>query len=739
MTGVVKQCYISMRRFFTVLIVTFSMVTLAGQIALPGKPYPLWYNGAPDIVAEIVELPVTAKEQKLPEDSGMLKPAGEYSVVDLCVKPSTHGTWDTLADGTRIWRYAIVAETADIVSVVFAPYTISKGVKVFIYDANQQYVKGAFTDLNNKPVNMLATSFIPGYTIVVEMQVPHFIDSFGDLGISGLGYDRNESMLKTAMDPWFGLAGRCNIDVICKQYAPVTTVKNAVVRIVFNGSQRCTGTLVNTAEKNGSNFILTAAHCFTRTVDNIASPAETSANSAVFYFSHESSGCNRMDYGEHKSLSGATIRAWSDKYDFALLELLEPVPYHYRPYYAGWDHTGRIPESVFTIHHPWGDVKKISVDQHAPTIASYKNDAKTNLTGNAHWLVSRWEEGTTESGSSGAPLFDMNGRVRGTLTGGLANCVYPINDYFQMFSRSWRSDMIPEHELVEWLDPYQKSPGYFDGYDPYAAWWQSGDTLSNIKQSEAQVVETEGLEWGSYSGHNNEYMYAFSEKFTTDTPKVLFGVLLNVAQNKPADLRSQLILQVHDGINYPEVLVHEQKVYLGDLAPGINMIKLDSAVTCERTFFAGYRIHYDAEPDTFSVYMACTAEDDTVNSAFVFDGIEWKSLSDYSDGMFNTSFAVFPLVHDSKPEVQEKPELDSHVKLYPNPAKHIIQVIFDDFTNDPVQLHIADTQGRIVYERKFGKWQHIIPINLMNFSAGLYIININEGGKITQHKFIVAK
>jgi hypothetical protein len=239
----------------------------------------------------------------------------------------------------------------------------------------------------------------------------------------------------------------CSIDPV------VGTVKNSVVRIVYKGHERCTGTLVNTVQNHKINYILTAGHCFT---------TEEDANTAVFYFEYESPSCDGPDGDATKSLSGATIRSRSSDVDFALLELLEPIPVSYHPYYAGWDNSGMAPQSAFVIHHPLGDVKKIAEDQDPLTIATFGNryDPKT------HWLVDKWESGTTEPGSSGAPLFDRNGLLQGTLTGGLADCEDPSNDYFQMFSHSWSDYPEPERQLAIWLDPLKTKRKSLAGYDP---------------------------------------------------------------------------------------------------------------------------------------------------------------------------------------------------------------------------------------------------------------------------------
>ncbi len=68
--------------------------------------------------------------------------------------------------------------------------------------------------------------------------------------------------------------------------------------------------------------------------------------------------CDGPDGNDHKALSGATISAWSDKLDLTLLELFEPIPVNYKPYYAGWDYTGHNTPSGMIIHHPGVMLKK---------------------------------------------------------------------------------------------------------------------------------------------------------------------------------------------------------------------------------------------------------------------------------------------------------------------------------------------------------------------------------------------
>ena len=93
--------------------------------------------------------------------------------------------------------------------------------------------------------------------------------------------------------------------------------------------------------------------------------------------------------------SGATFRSsWAlPNTDFALVELLSTNVGGLS--FSGWDRNGSPSIGTPTvIHHPSGDVKKISIDNE-----SASDDDEFN------WFVDDWDVGTTEGGSSGAPLY----------------------------------------------------------------------------------------------------------------------------------------------------------------------------------------------------------------------------------------------------------------------------------------------------------------------------------------------
>jgi len=103
---------------------------------------------------------------------------------------------------------------------------------------------------------------------------------------------------------------------------------------------------------------------------------------------------------------------------------------------------------------------KISRDNDVPI----KMDAPFN--GNSQvslWKIENWEMGVTESGSSGAALFDQNGRIVGQLAGGASQCDNAMADYFGRFDVSWDYGDSAETRLSDWLDPYNTGVMITDG------------------------------------------------------------------------------------------------------------------------------------------------------------------------------------------------------------------------------------------------------------------------------------
>jgi hypothetical protein len=106
--------------------------------------------------------------------------------------------------------------------------------------------------------------------------------------------------------------------------------------------------------------------------------------------------------------------------------------------------------SVVGIHHPAGDVKKISFFHGNLTMSCYYGMCRKPN----HWKVEPWTLGTTEPGSSGSALFSDRHQVIGQLHGGSASCMNPKGrDLYGALSVSWNAEPFEGVKLSEILDP----------------------------------------------------------------------------------------------------------------------------------------------------------------------------------------------------------------------------------------------------------------------------------------------
>jgi len=370
------------------------------------------------------------------------------------------GIWTILPNGDRIWRISFRSEGALTMNLIFDDYLLPQGAHVQLYSLDRKTRLGAYTAKNNHPDQMLGTSLLKGESIVIEYYEPAAVAGQGKLHIGTLvhGYRAvrpyAEELIKA-----LNSSGKCNIDVNCPLGNNWRNQINSVGIMMTAGSGFCTGALINNTAQDGKPYFLTANHCMN------GSPAAW-----VFRFNWESPNpvCAQnqasTDPGApYNEVNGASLRARDAGTDFALLELnsLPAAPY----YLAGWDRSNTGANGVIGIHHPSGDVKKISKENQSLTAAAF-GGANT-------WQVPNWDEGTTEPGSSGSPLFNLNGLIVGQLYGGSAACSGLVNngaaDYYGRFDLSWDGAGTSSSRLKDWLDPNNLNPQTLAGDGPNAA------------------------------------------------------------------------------------------------------------------------------------------------------------------------------------------------------------------------------------------------------------------------------
>ncbi len=435
-----------MRFLKTVLPVAmlFLLSPAQAQISFGGTPAGLGVEARELQAPPVIELPPVDRDAMMTEDAqrmadGVKGPFrfGVNRAVDLGLDNS--GTWSTLADGTRIWRVAIHCPEAFSINFEFGEYVVPEGAKVFVYNSEGGQL-GAFTAASSGGKHTMGVTQLAGDNITVEYEEPAAVAGQGQLRITQVTHAYRNIM---GNDPEraLGDSGPCNNNVICPEGDDWRDEIAAVAMITVGGSGICTGTLINNCASDGTPYFLTANHCTSNGSSNVGN--------WVFRFKWESPTCTPTTNGPTtKTVSGAQLLVNSGGSDVALLQLNTAPPANYNVYYTGWNATGDIPENQTCIHHPQGDIKKISFDNDP---AEYGT-----MSGAPCWHILGWDDGTTEPGSSGSCLLDQDHRIIGQLFGGSASCGNNVDDFFGRFDVSYPL-------LQPWLGSCATA---IDGYDP---------------------------------------------------------------------------------------------------------------------------------------------------------------------------------------------------------------------------------------------------------------------------------
>ncbi|MFT5153247.1 MAG: lysyl endopeptidase, partial [Planctomycetota bacterium] len=392
------------------------------QGAFPDAP-PVIEVTPPDVAAYMAE-----------DEAASYRPLRYGAMVDFDISLDD-GVWAELADGSRAWRVTITSRGAHSLALEFDTLLLPAGAQMFVYsDENAEFL-GAFTHENHHLDGGFVFEPLAGSVMTIEIDVPPETPD-PILQTSTVIYDYRDvyglmdGTVHVGGGAW---SGNCLINVNCPQGDPWDVQKRATMRTLSNGAL-CSGALINNTASDGTQYVLTADHC-----------GQTS--NCIFRFGYERPNCSAGTAPTNMQVSGCTVLSTSSTYDNRLLRINNTIPASYDPYFAGWSRGIGTPSYAFSMGHPSGGNKKISIDG---------NGANRE---NVFWRVT-WSEGTLEGGSSGGPLFDQNGRVRGP-----ACCVNNFTcdqtAYYGRFDRFFSNNPI-----AQWLDPLGTDQTLLDGYDP---------------------------------------------------------------------------------------------------------------------------------------------------------------------------------------------------------------------------------------------------------------------------------
>ena len=453
-----------MRRIILTAASLFLIVLSFSQWSSGGSPLSLALDmnkEVPTAVLPPLDMQKIAAEDVEDGKNGHIERSAVIRPINLNLYNS--GVWTELENGDRIWRLVIHAEDALATTLLYEDFFLPEGAKLFIYKPDYSRVIGAFTSYNNHESGQFTTELIHGSSCVLEYFEPAAQAFRGSFTVSGVAhFYKNVPQEIITQD--FGDSDNCEVNVNCSEGNAWQNEKKGVARIFvvsgFSGGW-CTGSLVNNTNLDCTPYFLTAFHCG-------GSASASNLNNWVFYFNYEASGCSNpsnqsqvTNSPNYFSLTGCTTVSSSNdggnnSSDFLLVEFNQAIPTSADVYYNGWDRSllNTVSTNGVSIHHPAGDIKKISTYTQNLTTTSWGFSGLPSHY-RVYWSSTANGHGVTEGGSSGSPIFNDQGLIIGTLTGGGSYCTATGQpDSYGKVSYHWNSNGTANNRRLDiHLDP----------------------------------------------------------------------------------------------------------------------------------------------------------------------------------------------------------------------------------------------------------------------------------------------
>ncbi len=478
------------KKILLIFLMISTYLSLLGQVTNEGTPAS-WDMIEEKSTIQSIKLPkLDIKQIQIEDDVNDQLRTKPYRIglqikVDYGLNNS--GTWTEFQNGDRIWRIGFSSDDALNLGLILDKFYLPEGCTLYLYNDDRSDLLGAYTNNQNNREEVLTTWFVTGDKLWVEYYEPSEVRGQSKLHISSVmhGYRSGHTYQKGYFeegkaDEFLNNSGNCNHDVNCPIGADFEAQRDVIKKGVgfllmpLGGTSvgLCTGTLINNTNEDNTPYFLTANHCL-----GSGNPA-TYAIRFNWFSPNPICGqtTNSPTTSEDLTLSGTTLRARSTASDFMLVELNNHIPDTWDVAFVGWDRTDDIPNFTVSVHHPQGDIMKISRDDDPPSKIAQNAGGSSPVaqTWDINGLTpsgnsgnsTGWELGVTEGGSSGGALFNPEGKIIGQLYGGLAACNGTLDnnahDYYGRFSVSWDAGSSASTRLRDWLDPAGTNPMTLD-------------------------------------------------------------------------------------------------------------------------------------------------------------------------------------------------------------------------------------------------------------------------------------
>ncbi|MBN2680988.1 MAG: T9SS type A sorting domain-containing protein [Bacteroidales bacterium] len=544
------------------------------------------------------EIEILDKED---EKNGQLYTIARSIYCDLNMENS--GEWTNMQDGSRVWRLKISSKDAMALGVHFSEFYIPTGGQLFMYGEDGKKVIGPLTNSDNPPRKVYVNDFVQGESVIIEYVESNEAFENAILYISEVAYAyRDMHILFGTKD--FGDSESCEVNINCPEGTNWQDEKRGVARLLTKEGINygwCSGTLVNNTAEDCLPYVLTANHCGNAST-------ESDFDAWRFYFNYEAEGCTSPTSEPSYDLStGCSMIAYGSESggsDYYLVRLNYLIPDSWNLYYNGWNRSTSATSGGVSIHHPAGDIKKISTFT-SNTISSTWSGAASNAHWRVVWASTTTNHGVTEGGSSGSPLFDNNGRVIGTLTGGSSYCSNPTwPDYYGKFSYHWESNGTTDvKRLKPWLDPLNTGAVTLDGRECVAS-----EINANFIASSTNINASESVSFTNTSAVFPSPSWSWAFEGGTPASSVSFEKTVSYANPGVYDVR---LIARNISMSLTDTCLKTDYITVG----GVNIENIDKLA-----------VKIYPNPTTNRVFVE---SDNEINSIKIFDvnGKEFREIT----------------------------------------------------------------------------------------------------------------
>lgn len=406
-----------------------------------------------------------AEEDALRDRQGLLYRIGVARLTNI--NTANSGIWSTLSSGDRQWQLIVHAPGAEAISFLFETFKIYGGTTLRIQNMKGQDVHAIMTAADVQEHFRQNAALCFGDKLVLTLTEPKYTTP-SEIDMDRIMYNYRSTGNQSAQK--INESDPCEVNVNCTPVGDTwQDEKRGVARLyVVEGTQAgwCSGTLINNTAADCKPYFLTALHCgVNSTTANMTqwkfyfgyeAPTCTNPTTGGSLASHFITGCLRIaDSGDGGGNSGSDfllVKMGTASNEANVITQLKSTAFN--AYWNGWNANTAATTGGASIHHPAGDIKKIS------TFTGNTVSTQWGTASGSHWRVT-WTSntngyGVTEGGSSGSPLFNSSqGYVIGTLTGGGSFCTsQTAPDQYGKMAFHWTNNgTTTNRQLKPWLDP----------------------------------------------------------------------------------------------------------------------------------------------------------------------------------------------------------------------------------------------------------------------------------------------